>query len=418
MSSKNIQNLVDHDTSSSSLDQTSLLDLNDLSSTAVELTTSVPTASTTTTSSSATVATATPILSTLNASNPNQSLIILTANPSSAVISSDSSPTHHINNKQSKLPTNNNTNNSDWLSDFYPEQQQQLPQATSTVIKLNNLTPITLMPAVTSNIVTVSDLNIETILQMQCDLLEQQKELKTIELETMEQLRLLQQNISKLARKFDSFEYTCATHFPTATTNTNSNNSNNNNNNTSTANNNTAGSINGLTNDNLAATNGFKAAKNVFNKLNSSIRLVECELMKDFHQQQQQQSLINTATMSLVPSNGLGPSCTSSSSSSASSSPTTTTVTLTNHGDLNPQLANINNNLNFNNLKPTATTTIVNLLPSSSAHATSAAGTTLALSNTDLTVPTTRNKLRNADGSTNENLQTQTKSNRAQGIRN
>lgn len=56
------------------------------------------------------------------------------------------------------------------------------------------------------NVIQVSDMNIETILQMQHDLLEQQKELKTIEAETMEQLRLLHNNISKLAKKFDSFE--------------------------------------------------------------------------------------------------------------------------------------------------------------------------------------------------------------------
>lgn len=52
----------------------------------------------------------------------------------------------------------------------------------------------------------VNDVNIETVLQMQCELLNQQKELKNIEIETMEQLRLLQENINKLSRKFDSFE--------------------------------------------------------------------------------------------------------------------------------------------------------------------------------------------------------------------
>ena len=54
--------------------------------------------------------------------------------------------------------------------------------------------------------VTVNDMNIETILQMQCELLDQQKELKLIETDTLEQLRLLHTNISRLAKKFDSFE--------------------------------------------------------------------------------------------------------------------------------------------------------------------------------------------------------------------
>ena len=74
-------------------------------------------------------------------------------------------------------------------------------------------TTVPVLTANTNNIVSVSDVNIETILQMQCDLVEQQKELKSIELDTMEQLKLLQQNISKLTRKFDSFETTCATFF-------------------------------------------------------------------------------------------------------------------------------------------------------------------------------------------------------------
>ena len=49
-------------------------------------------------------------------------------------------------------------------------------------------------------------MNIETILQMQCELLEQQKELKSIEMETMQQLRQLHENIHRLSRKFDAFE--------------------------------------------------------------------------------------------------------------------------------------------------------------------------------------------------------------------
>lgn len=41
---------------------------------------------------------------------------------------------------------------------------------------------------------------------MQCELLDQQKELKTIEMETIEQLKLLHQNVVNLAKKFDLFE--------------------------------------------------------------------------------------------------------------------------------------------------------------------------------------------------------------------
>jgi hypothetical protein len=165
-------------------------------------------------------------------------------------------------------------------------------------------TTVPVLTANTNNIVSVSDLNIETILKMQCDLLEQQKELKSIELDTIEQLKLLQQNISKLARKFDSFETTCATFFS---------------------------SSNGSSSD-------LKSVKNIFNKFNSSFKLVESELLKDYQPLQ------------------AGPS-------SLSSSPATTTFTLTNHGDLNNhhhQLTESNNNVKTSN------TTIVNLFQSSS----------------------------------------------------
>jgi hypothetical protein len=56
------------------------------------------------------------------------------------------------------------------------------------------------------NVIQVTDGNIETVLQMQHELVEQQKEMKSIESETMEQLKLLQTNITKLAKKFESFE--------------------------------------------------------------------------------------------------------------------------------------------------------------------------------------------------------------------
>ena len=65
---------------------------------------------------------------------------------------------------------------------------------------------LTLNPQDYPNVLQVSDMHIEAILQMQNELVDQQKELKSIEGETMEQLRLLHQNISRLAKKFDSFE--------------------------------------------------------------------------------------------------------------------------------------------------------------------------------------------------------------------
>ena len=181
------------------------------------------------------------------------------------------------------------------LLDFNDLSSNELGTATVPVLTAN-----------TNNIVSVNDLNIETILKMQCDLLEQQKELKSIELDTIEQLKLLQQNISKLTRKFDSFETTCATFFS---------------------------SSNGSSSD-------LKSAKNIFNKFNSSFKLVESELLKDYQPQQ------------------AGPS-------SLSSSPATSTFTLTNHGDLNNhhhhhQLTESNNNVKTSN------TTIVNLFQSSS----------------------------------------------------
>ena len=312
--------VIEHDTSSSSLDQSGLLDFNDLSSNELG-TTNVPV-----------------LTSTLN----NNSLIILTTtnnNNNSSVNSSSPS-------------ANKSKSNKDWqflqtaineasLNDYYPEQ------TSSTVIKLNNLTPLasnnnstntSITPPTTTttttsiqanNIVSVSDVNIETILQMQCDLLEQQKELKSIELDTMEQLKLLQQNISKLTRKFDSFETTCATFF--------------------------SSSSNGTSSD-------LKSVKNVLNKFNSSFKLVESELLKDFHPQHQS---TNNNSSTVNNNNTAGPS---SLSSSSSSSPATTTVTLTNHGDLNNhhhhhQLTESNNK--------TSNTTIVNLFQSLSSSSSS-----------------------------------------------
>ena len=116
---------------------------------------------------------------------------------------------------------------------------------------------------------TVSDLNIETILQMQCELLEQQKELKTIELETMDHLRQLHQNISKLTSKFDSFEHNLTHNINNVSNSINSSNFNNNFNHNVISNNNGANNCQILNQEN--GHNSLKAAKNVFNKLNSTI---------------------------------------------------------------------------------------------------------------------------------------------------
>lgn len=88
---------------------------------------------------------------------------------------------------------------------------------------------------------------------MQCELLDQQKELKTIELETMDHLRQLHQNITKLAGKFESFEQSLQTGDRQCGV-----------------------GGNGLMNEaigmgHVGGSGGLRAAKNAFNKLNSAI---------------------------------------------------------------------------------------------------------------------------------------------------
>jgi len=97
-----------------------------------------------------------------------------------------------------------------------------------------------------------NELNIETILQMQSELLEQQKELKNIELETMDHLQQLHHNISRLASKFDLFELNLQAHH-----NNESHNSFNN--------------INMNQENHSNNLNGLNTVKNVFNKLNTII---------------------------------------------------------------------------------------------------------------------------------------------------
>jgi len=87
------------------------------------------------------------------------------------------------------------------LTDFYQTFNHQ--STTPTISSINCPNSAT---SNKPNIIQVNDVNLETILQMQCQLLDQQKELKSIELETMEQLRRLHENINRLSRKFDSFQ--------------------------------------------------------------------------------------------------------------------------------------------------------------------------------------------------------------------
>lgn len=75
------------------------------------------------------------------------------------------------------------------------------------------------------------DANLETILQMQCELIDLQKELKTIEYETMDQLKMLHQNLNRLSKKFDNFENTILNYTSQSANVPQGNNINNNNNN-------------------------------------------------------------------------------------------------------------------------------------------------------------------------------------------
>lgn len=93
------------------------------------------------------------------------------------------------------------------LTDFYQTFNHQSTTPTISSINCPNSTTSN-----KPNIIQVNDVNLETILQMQCQLLDQQKELKSIELETMEQLRRLHENINRLSRKFDSFQVIVSDH--------------------------------------------------------------------------------------------------------------------------------------------------------------------------------------------------------------
>lgn len=118
------------------------------------------------------------------------------------------SPSLEINNTTNKLNKElqylQKAINDAGLTDFYQTSSQnndplvnltsQSPMLSSTCIKPNY------------NYITSSDTCVENVLKIQNELLEQQKELRNIEMETLEQLKLLQHNLNRLAKKFDSFE--------------------------------------------------------------------------------------------------------------------------------------------------------------------------------------------------------------------
>ena len=113
------------------------------------------------------------------------------------------------------------------------------------------------------NVIQVTDGNIETVLQMQNELVEQQKEMKSLESETMEQLKLLQTNIAKLAKKFESFE--------TLIANLNQLNNNNNNNGQQIIinQNGVANTLNTVSNSHHA---NLKTTKSSLNKMSTGIQ--------------------------------------------------------------------------------------------------------------------------------------------------
>jgi len=179
--------------------------------------------------------------------------------------------------------SNTNNNQKEWqflqtaineagLTDFYQTYNEltnstginaiQIPLNSSSIhSKFNNISSgsnneneFSSMQQSSEQLASVSNHSIETILQMQSELLEQQKELKNIELETMDHLQQLHHNISRLASKFDLFELSLQTQL---------------NNNLQHSFNNININMNQENQSNSTA--GIKTVKNVFNKLNSTI---------------------------------------------------------------------------------------------------------------------------------------------------
>jgi len=132
--------------------------------------------------------------------------------------------TEHNGTNQMDVKSVNNANNKTWqfiesaigevtmVNDFYSGGSHlNMVNSQSHVAAQSSTAQRTLVRNGHNNIMNNSNssndnMNIETILQMQCELIDQQKELKSIEMETIEQLKMLHRNVSVLAKKFDMFE--------------------------------------------------------------------------------------------------------------------------------------------------------------------------------------------------------------------
>ena len=191
----------------------------------------------------------------LHQTPPHQTLMLLTTASSTGCLSPfNSTPFHLTNlttngfmtNRSSTSSTNNNRNgrsnkemqflqnsvNESDLTDFYQtlttsnassnnELNSSVSSNSSTTSTTNNsintFAPYTTKtPSYLSanynqnqmlnNVTSSSMSTAESISSMQAELLNQQKELKMNENETIDQLKLLQQNLSRLTKKFDAFE--------------------------------------------------------------------------------------------------------------------------------------------------------------------------------------------------------------------
>jgi hypothetical protein len=220
----------------------------DLGSTLMILT-SAPTASSSNqgnTGANGAVVSSTPIL------NRNKELQFLQTAISEAGISDFYQAYNNNNSNNNSNASLNTTPNVSGAGNGAQDQPQILLKSSNSFVTITSSgmvqQPAQIPAHLVNNVIAVSDSNIEAILQMQSEYLEHQKELKTIEGETMEQLRLLHQNIGRLAKKFDSFEAVIA-------------------------------SLNSLSqNGSQAQANGLssniKSAKTTLNKINSSIQQI------------------------------------------------------------------------------------------------------------------------------------------------
>ena len=108
--------------------------------------------------------------------------------------------------------SNQNNENKEWqylhetacLNDFYHQINNS---SNLNVNKMENSLILSTIPvtATTQIDIEMNDYNLETILNIQNELILQQKELKAIEIETIKQVKQLNHNVTKLTRKFDEF---------------------------------------------------------------------------------------------------------------------------------------------------------------------------------------------------------------------